>query len=91
MTKSFWVPLLCLFSACCDCHAPPPPPPPVVDMAPPTDGAVIVVRDFATGTPDLLGPDMATECIKCNAVTNPCPRLGLYCDGRTGCCDSNPH
>lgn len=62
-----------------------------VDMATATDGPVIIVRDFATGYPDLLGPDMATECIKCNAVINPCPARGLYCDGRTGCCDSNPH
>lgn len=61
------------------------------DMSVATDGLVILVRDFATGYPDLFGPDMATECIKCNALINPCPARGLYCDGRTGCCDSNPH
>lgn len=65
------------------------PPVPCADMR--ANDASIVLRDLATGYPDLLGPDMATECIKCNAIINPCPARGLYCDGRTGCCDSNPH
>lgn len=32
-------------------------------------------------------PDMATAgCIKCDAVLNPCPALGLECDPDTRCC-----
>lgn len=32
-------------------------------------------------------PDMATAgCIKCDAVINPCPALGLDCDPAIRCC-----
>lgn len=68
---------------------------PMPDAASVADAAVDMTlrmpSDFATGGPDLAGSDMATTCIKCNAVINPCPARGLYCDPRYGCCDTNPH
>lgn len=82
---------LCFALAACESPCAPPMPPPVVDMAPVLDATIRPPRDFATGGPDLAGSDMALTCIKCNAVINPCPAKGLYCDGKTGCCDTNPH
>lgn len=76
--------LLVAFCGACCVSTPPGP-----DMG--ADAEYRMPRDLATTKPDLAGSDMSTECIACNALINPCPALGLYCDGRTGCCDSNPH
>ena len=35
--------------------------------------------------------DLAGKCLMCNALINPCPPLGLFCDPNSGCCDSKPH
>lgn len=40
-------------------------------------------RDMAVTT------DLA--CIRCNAVINPCPALGIYCAPAIGCCSSTPN
>lgn len=67
-----------LLLAACKC---PPPCPVCPDMSMP--------RDLASA-PDMAQPaDLA--CIKCDAVLNPCPALGLYCDAALGCCTSTPH
>ena len=34
---------------------------------------------------DMASPD--ASCIRCNAVINPCPNLGLVCNAMTACCE----
>lgn len=46
-------------------------------------------RDMAQPA-DMISP-ADLSCIKCDAVLNPCPALGLYCDPVARCCDSLPH
>jgi hypothetical protein len=61
---------------------------PLEDMDQPQRDAAIV--DLSTSAPDLAEADLDT-CIKCNALINPCPAKGLYCDSRNGCCSGTPH
>lgn len=64
----------------CRCPSCPPPSCPPSDMAAPQDLA---------SRADLPAPDLS--CIRCDAVTNPCPALGLSCDPAAGCCSASPH
>jgi hypothetical protein len=84
--------IIALLFAACQSHAPG-----ALDMSTPRDSSV---SDSGVAYLDLAKPDqyaprdfsgLDLSCVRCNAVINPCPGLGLYCWPATGCCDTVQH
>lgn len=81
------LPLLAL-AGCHGCgKCPPRPDMRPADLSAPRD--LFASADLAEAHDLSSMPDQA--CIRCDAVLNPCPALGLFCNPGTHCCDSVPH
>lgn len=53
------------------------------------DGADMSIETAPNGRPaakDMAPPQTPLVCIRCDAVINPCPRLGLVCQPSSGLC-----
>ena len=53
--------------------------------APPLD-----MRPAADSSSSLDLAEKPDACLACDAVLNPCPQLGLFCDPLSRCCTASP-